>query len=273
MHVSRSRRALLAVTSVWAVTSLLIACSSSGSGGSSSAGGGSSSSTGPTVVITATYDGTTTNIVRVAADDHGPIAQPPNPGAAGVTWTLADAKGLTIASGTVADPTAVTAEFADDGTGAPFDTNETGMLDLRVPYVAGSTLTLAPAASGSGVTPQGICVNNCPTPTAAPVPAPSAASADAGVPGLKKIVDKGSCAPFNMLLVSEGFQSGEMSSFEQVAQSVASGIIGYKGYADAAQDINVWVLEVASVDSGITDPGCMPTDAGTVDRCDTPIPR
>jgi hypothetical protein len=287
MHVSRRRHALIAVTAAWLVTSVLIACSSDDSGGSSSTGGsGGGTSTvmpGADVIVTATYDGTLTRIVRVAADDLGPVSPPPNPGGPAVTWTLADSKGLTVATGTVADPSVATTEFADDGTGNPVDVAQTGLVELRVPYVPGSSLTLAPASASSGqpagphgrVQPQGLCVSGstCPsTPTSAPVSTPTSAPSASGVAGLKKIVDNGTCAPFNILLVSEGFQSGEMGSFESFAQNVASGLGSYKGYSDSIQDFNVWVLEVASTDSGITDPGCMPTDSGTVDRCDTPIP-
>ena len=289
MNVTRPRQALIAVTTAWLVTSVLIACSSDDTGGSSGSGGGGGASTvmpGADVILTATYDGTTTRIVRVAADDMGPVSPPPNPGGPAVTWTLADAKGMTVATGTVADPSVATTEFADDGSGNPVDVAQTGIVELRVPYVAGSSLSLAPASassSGSGqpkgaqgiVRPQGICVSGttcASTPTSTPVPAPTSAPNASGVTGLKKIVDNGTCAPFNVLLVSEGFQSGEMGSFEGFAQNVASGLASYKGYSDSINDFNVWVLEVSSTDSGITDPGCMPTDSGTVDRCDTPIP-
>ncbi len=234
------------------------------------------STSGADVLVAATYDGTTTTVVSVTADDGGPVTPAPYAGQPALRWSLDDASGKNIATGSIEDVTATAVEWASDGSAAPFFGHGQGFFEIRVPYVAGSTLSVSPAASTAQPTtpkvrPLGLCVNgSCPaatSPVTAPAPVPTAST----VPGLKKILDRGPCAPFNVLLVAEGYQSSDMSSFESSAMAVATGFASYNGYSTHIQDFSFWVLEVPSTDSGITDPGCTPPGGGLYDSCDKAV--
>ena len=259
--------------------------------------GSSGSTTASTRILSATFDGSHVTVVRVAPDDSGPVSPSAAVGAPALDWELTDSSGAVVASGSIADPTHVVSEFSG-GVGAPaFASNGTGLFELRVPDVTGGTLTVergtgmasAPAADAGTsflqgfphVQPLGICVSGSSTCSSSSTPVSTSGSAggtggaaDSGLqtPGLRKVVDNGSCAPFNMLFVSEGYQAGEMKSFEATVQEIASGIGAYKGYAGKMSDFNVWTLEVPSTDSGITDPGCTPPGAAGQDACPTAIP-
>ncbi len=229
-----------------------------------------------TNIVTASYDGVTLSVLRIAPDDDGPVTPAPLPGAPSLSWQVTDASGAPVASGSVADPTYVTAEFAADGTAAPATKRSGAMIELRVPAVDG-TLTVADSSAPGQPRGGRLAPEDVPPPGAAPSTPITAAStptpATLAAPVARKLVDNGPCAPFNILVVPEGFQSGELPAFDAAVQKIASDLDGYKGYGSKIADFNFWVLDVASNDSGITDPGCMPPAAAGMDACTyTPPP-
>ncbi len=248
---------------------ILAACSTSSSSSPAAAAGSN--------IVTASYDGTTLSVIRIAPDDDGPVTPAPVPGAPSLSWQVLDASGTSVASGTIADPTYVTAEFAVDGTPAPATKRSGAMIELRVPAVDGTLTVADTSAQGQprtgSLAPQDDPAGAPGTPiTAAGTPAPVSTAAQAA-PVARKVVDNGPCAPFNILFVPEGYQSAELPAFDAAVQKIGTDLDGYKGYGGKISDFNFWVLDVASNDSGITDPGCMPPAAPGMDACTyTPPP-
>lgn len=78
---------------------------------------------------------------------------------------------------------------------------------------------------------------------------------DGAVLGATKIVDHGSPAErFNLVLISEGYQSGEMAQFATDAQQFVSSLFASVPFDELQCAINVYRLDVTSTESGADDP-------------------
>jgi hypothetical protein len=243
--------------------------------------GGSPSSTSPVtaqdVIVSATWNGSQLSVVRVAPDDHGPVTPAAGGGQPALNWELTDSSGAVVASGEVEDPSQLVTEWTPAGAASPFNVQGGAILELRMPNVAGTLTVQATTGSGSAVTGQangtlhlqGISTGSPSSSSPVPLSTPSSTTSS---PAPKELLNHGSCAPVNMLLVSEGYQAGDMATFESVVQGVIAGLPSFMGYSAHMNDINVWVLEVPSVDSGITDPGCANSNPAGMDNCTVYMP-
>lgn len=90
---------------------------------------------------------------------------------------------------------------------------------------------------------------------------------DGTVQGITQIRDRGpDNLNYNIVVVGEGFQAAEQATFQAAATSFRDSLLAYEPYATEVDDlINVYRLDVDSVDSGTTIPsGCgSPTTART----------
>src|SRR6266545_4932525 len=80
-------------------------------------------------------------------------------------------------------------------------------------------------------------------------------TADGQVLGATQIVNNGSPARrFNLVLVSEGYQAGQMGQFATDAQSFVDTLFATPPFNDLRCAFNVYRVDVTSTDSGADDP-------------------
>src|SRR5262245_51738302 len=78
---------------------------------------------------------------------------------------------------------------------------------------------------------------------------------DGFVVGLNKLVDHGApTSRWNLVIISEGYQIGEMSKFHQDANIFVDALFNTVPFKERWCAINVYRLSVASTDSGADDP-------------------
>jgi hypothetical protein len=79
--------------------------------------------------------------------------------------------------------------------------------------------------------------------------------ADGTLLGATKIVDNGAAtARYNILILSDGYRSTEMSEFAADAQQFARTLLGTAPYDRVSTAINIYRVDVTSIDSGAKDP-------------------
>ena len=173
-----------------------------------------------------------------------------------LTWQLLAADGHVVASGTAGDPRIQEHEsFSADGhaLGAKEVVLDQGLLELVVPNTGGTLVvsdaqkeigrtTIAPLLNGaSSVGPSGLGTSRARLGTEPPV----------------KIVDNGRCGGhINILVVGEGFTLAEQPRFHELADRVGRGLQGTTGWGEHFDLVNVWRYDLASKESGLSDPGC-----------------
>src|SRR5918999_846410 len=80
-------------------------------------------------------------------------------------------------------------------------------------------------------------------------------AADGRIIGATKIVDNGDAAErWNLVIVSEGYQQGELSQFAADAQSFVDTLAVTAPFDGLIRAVNVYRMDVASTDSGADDP-------------------
>src|SRR4051794_27630987 len=87
----------------------------------------------------------------------------------------------------------------------------------------------------------------------------SAGTTDGIVTGAVKIVDRGPDGQrFNLVVIADGFRAAELPAFAAAAQSFADVLLATPPF-DANLGVNIWRIDVASVDSGADEfpAGCL----------------
>jgi len=80
-------------------------------------------------------------------------------------------------------------------------------------------------------------------------------SGDGKVIGLVKMVDNGPATErFNVVIVAEGYQQGEMAKFAGDAQRFVNRLFTHKPFDQLWRALNIYRLDVTSTDSGADDP-------------------
>jgi hypothetical protein len=80
-------------------------------------------------------------------------------------------------------------------------------------------------------------------------------TADGTVLGTTKIVDNGPATQrYNILILSDGYRGNEMGEFAADAQQFAKTLLGTAPYDRVRTAINIYRVDVASIDSGAKDP-------------------
>ena len=80
-------------------------------------------------------------------------------------------------------------------------------------------------------------------------------STDGAIHGLTKIVNAGTdSGKWDLVLVAEGYQSGQLTQFGTDARAVANALLATPPFTALAAAINVYKLDVSSTDSGADDP-------------------
>lgn len=272
------RRALLwaaavgALVSLHAVTGCSDSSSSNGNWGNNNAGGSGGSGSGSgsgTAQWEASYQGINTvwleidqsqgRILRVhQAIPEVPASPPPeDPADPFIGWELTS-NGKVVTSGKIASPWMVHTDFAEDGTADPKWGEAAGKVQVRinVPDVDGELRFYSGTIAGDGgLSPQGMNKGfwewflGLFSSDKKEEPAPT------DVPGLKMIVNHGKCpGRVNILLLPDGFTQSELSTFQSAASTFANALKSEPAYGSNWDYINVWTLDVASTDSGISDP-------------------
>ena len=78
---------------------------------------------------------------------------------------------------------------------------------------------------------------------------------DGRVLGISKILDAGATSErFNLVLVAEGYQENELNKFEASARQFVQKLFATPPFDRHSCSINVWRLDVASLESGADDP-------------------
>lgn len=207
----------------------------------------------------------------VEADSDQRAARPLHREDATLYWLFESAPGKVVAGGAVADPRLVVAEIGGTGLVPPVTSHESsGTLEVTIPNVGG-TISFYDVPPNTTIVSPG---DPSPPPTSSPSPfatvpipktissfwsslMPSTSTIDAALDkmGIKHIVDHGDCGgQFNLLIMPDGYQSGEMGKFDATASGLASGLLATGGYSGHAQNIDLWTMRFDSKDSGISDP-------------------
>jgi hypothetical protein len=225
------------------------------------------------VIVGVVIDGPTqvTSIVAVDASYEARTAVGPK-----LHWELRTAMGV-VASGDVTDPRLYAVEIPDDARKLHhYDGRSNGgAFEIRVPNVGGElvlrddaaelrraqvpTLTVGQTSlllaneesdpPGSGLSSTGL------------KPQAGDAGAGAAASGPVKIVDHGECpGNLNVLIMPEGYTAAEMDKFHEQALTIAGELSTVAGWAQQYDRVNVWRQDVASRQSGISDPGCKGND-------------
>ena len=92
-------------------------------------------------------------------------------------------------------------------------------------------------------------------------------TADGAVLGATKIVDGGSSAlRWELVIMGDGFRRGELGRFEAETRRVVEAVLRTPPYDELRAAINVYRVDVASTDSGATDPVDCAGGSGAVKR-------
>lgn len=171
-----------------------------------------------------------------------------------LVWWIEDAAGEVVDGGVVADPRYARADPGPDGEPSILSRVESAMLRIDTQVDEGTLVVTEVAPSvqfrNDGCNPQNHEVGRDDLASESGGSGPSTT-----VPGLSKLIDNCDCAfGVNLLFVSEGFTQAQLGDFRQRVRSLANGLRNYAGFKDHWDQVNVWVLEVASPDSGISDP-------------------
>ena len=238
-----------------------------GGGGSGNAGaggsGGSAGSTGQgslqgiNTVWVALDTAQTGELLRVhpATAEIPPSPEPEDPSEPSIRWDMV-ADGKVLAQGRIADPWAVHTDFGEDGTADPKYGRAGGRVEVRVnvPDADGKLTFYVGEGAGGGLQSQNktglwewflsLFKSDKEEPPAA-----------TSVPGLKMLVDHGKCpGRVNLLILPDGFTESELPTFQSSASAFVEKLKELPAYGDNWDYINVWTLDVASKDSGISDP-------------------
>jgi hypothetical protein len=193
-------------------------------------------------------------------------------------WELRGASGV-VASGDVNDPRPYESELPDDKRLLHhYDLTTTGgPLEIRMPNAGGEIVITDPGGVEVGRA-------NVPTlttgetslllatddesglaPATGLLPRAVTPEGGAGAGGPEKIIDHGDCpGNLNVLIMPEGFTAAQMEDFHAKALSIASELGSISGWNTQYDRINVWRQDVASRQSGLSDPGCRGSDE---ERC------
>jgi len=269
------RRALLWAAAVGAVVSLNVAaCSDSGSSNGNwnpnnnnnnpdgSAGGGGSpwqQSFQGINTVWLEIEESQGRVLRVhqALPEVPPSPQPEDAADPYVGWEFVSG-GKVVAQGKLADPWGVHTDFAENGTADPKWGRVPGktVVRINVPDVDGQLRFYSGNVSGDGgLSPQGMNKGLWEWFLSLFGSDKQEQPAPAEVPGLKLLVDHGKCpGRVNILLLPDGFTQSELATFQSSASSFANALKSVPAYGDNWDYINVWTLDVASTDSGISDP-------------------
>lgn len=275
---SMTHRALLWAAALGIAGSISAGCSDSGSSsngswnnpnnnaGGSAGSGGSGSGSDP---WNASYQGINTvwleidqsqgRILRVhqATPEVPPSPEPEDPADPYIGWEFTSA-GKVVASGKLASPWSVHTDFAEDGTASPKWGEVPGkaLVRINVPDVDGDLKFFSGTIQGdAGLAPQGMNKGFWEWLLSLFKSKKSDPPATTDVPGLKLLVDHGQCpGRVNILLLPDGFTQSELATFQSSASSFANTLKSVPAYGDNWDYINIWTLDVASTDSGISDP-------------------
>ncbi len=210
------------------------------------------------VVVGLTLRGNTLTALGTGGAYGAPPAAPPA-GTPTVAWQLTDVDGRVVASGSIRDPRRTRPEMAAAGGGSPsrLAAMPTALFDLRIPNFGG-TLSLYESAE-AGVKTQsflGDLIAKVAVPKA--MNAGAAMAGDGGIPaelgpGLRRIAGTSTCGDdFRVLIVPEGYT--DMAAFAADAEQVVAGARGMPGYAQHADQLSFFTLDVVSQETGISDP-------------------
>jgi hypothetical protein len=230
-----------------------------GAGGSSGAGGTSSTTSRPYTVEMWIETANLTLLSIEWQDSDVPSTPLPEAGDPALMWTIEDASGKVVDAGIVADPRVAHAEPLDETDSSLQDWTPAALLRVDTMVNTGTLIVLQ--QSPTGITfDSGGCDPKANEVGRVDLDGSTGGTGTGGgtlpnIPGIRKIVDHGDCAyNANLLIISDGFTSTEMDKFRQHAQNFTASLRNYGGFKDNWEQVNVWTLEVASKDSGISDP-------------------
>lgn len=263
------RTILLAIASL----GMLAAAGACGTADSGSTGGGGDAS-GQVTAELLLADGKLTLLAIRSADANIPPTPEPAEDQASLAWEFTGEDGASLASGHITEPRQAESDFNETGTADPWvGTAPAVIVRLLIPSAGGTLRLLKTSTASQPLQPQG--VGDGEEIDSVPIPAPGGSGGEAtgcnggtdpqtngpgvedvaGVDGLVKIVDNGSCpGNVNILILSEGYTQAEMGQFITAAKGMASSMLNITGFKEYKDRFNVWALQVPSTDSGITDP-------------------
>lgn len=171
-------------------------------------------------------------------------------------WWIEDDDGAIVDGGVTTDPRFAHADPGPDGEPSILSRLPSGLLRIDTQVNTGTLVVTEQAPSlqvrSEGCNPQ---TNELGRADLADGSSGGTSGPATTTPGLSKIIDNGNCAfNVNLLFISEGFTQSQLGTFRQRVRSLANGLRNYGGFEDHWDQVNVWILEVPSQESGISDP-------------------
>jgi hypothetical protein len=201
-------------------------------------------------------------IAHVDPSARAPLARARD-GVSFLEYQLLDGAGEVVVSGRVPDPRWVHAEWRDEDTGEPRRREflaRAGSISLRLPAVAGELVMSELTAAGpvelgrTAFDPTQASSNTTARLSLAPD--------DDGVRGVPKRIAGPGMYPYtvDILFLPEAYTEGQLGEFHALTDSYAANMFKPgEAFADYADQINLWRLDVVSEDDDIDDEGgCNP---------------
>lgn len=233
-----------------------------GDGGSAGTGGGSTSTVARPYTVEMFIETANLTLLSVETKDPEVMSTPEPNGEPALLWMIKDSAGNTVDAGIVADPRVTHAEPMVDGEPSIQDRVPSALLRVDTQVNTGTLTVVEQSPTGMSFRSNGCEGGNEVGSVELDGATGSGAAGSTGtnpeaakIPGLRKIIDHGECAyNVNLLIIPDGFTSTQMAQFRQQAQTFANKLKTFGGFEEGWEQVNVWTLEVASKDSGISDP-------------------